>query len=88
MPTSIAGWLAIISLGLISQGMEKGLLTYSLARYRSGFVAVFMLTILAIAAVLALIIFDEQLSLSNCLAFAVVLGGIYLAISAEKDSKS
>ena len=88
LPTSVTGWLAVISLGLISQALGQGLLTYSLARYSSGFVAVSMLAIPAIAAVLALIIFDEQLSLSNCLAFAVVLGGIYLAISAEKDSKS
>lgn len=86
LPTSVTGWLAIISLGLISQGMGQGLLTYSLARFSSGFVAVSMLAIPAIAAVLALIIFGEQLSLSNCLAFAVVLGGIYLSISAANKN--
>ena len=44
-----------------------------------------MLAISAIAAILALIIFSEQLSLFNWSAFAVVLSGIYLAISANDN---
>lgn len=83
LPTSSTIWLAIIALGLISQAVGQGLLTYSLAKFPSSFVAVSMLAIPVIAAVLALIIFSEQLSLFNWLAFAVVLSGIYLAISAK-----
>lgn len=45
-----------------------------------------MLAIPVIAAVLALIIFSERLSLFNWWAFAVVLSGIYLAISAKDIS--
>ena len=87
LPTSNNSWLAIIGLGLISQALGQGLLTYSLAKFSSGFVAVSMLAIPVIAAILALAIFSEQLSLFNWLAFAVVLCGIYLAISA-KDNNS
>lgn len=83
LPSSNTGWWAIIGLGLISQAVGQGLLTYSLARFSSGFVAVSMLSIPVIAAILALAIFAEQLSLFNWLAFAVVLSGIYLAVSAK-----
>ena len=86
LPTSNNSWLAIIGLGLISQALGQGLLTYSLAKFSSGFVAVSMLAIPVIAAILALGIFNEQLSLFNWLAFAVVLCGIYLAISAKDNN--
>ena len=86
LPASNTSWLAIIGLGLISQALGQGLLTYSLAKFSSGFVAVSMLAIPVIAAILALGIFNEQLSLFNWLAFAVVLCGIYLAISAKDNN--
>lgn len=82
-PTSWVGWSAVIFLGLISQVMGQGLLTYSLKRFSAGLVAVLMLVIPVIAAILAMLIFSEQLSLLNWLAFSVVLVGIYLAISAQ-----
>ena len=82
-PTSGGVWLAIFALGIISQAIGQGLLTYSLANYSSSFVAVSMLAIPVIAAVLAALIFSEQLSLFNWIAFAVVLIGIYLAVSAR-----
>ena len=85
LPISSTGWLAVIGLGLISQAVGQGLLTYSLAKFSSGFVAVSMLAIPVIAAILALVIFSEQLSLFNWLAFAVVLLGIYLAVSAKNN---
>ena len=85
LPASNTSWLAIIGLGLVSQALGQGLLTYSLAKFSSGFVAVSMLAIPVIAAILALAIFNEQLSLFNWLAFAVVLCGIYLAISAKDN---
>ncbi|MDJ0590717.1 MAG: DMT family transporter [Pleurocapsa sp. MO_226.B13] len=83
LPISSTVWLAVIGLGLISQAIGQGLLTYSLAKFSAGFVAVSMLAIPVIAAVLAMLIFAEQLSLFNWLAFAIVLCGIYLAISAK-----
>ena len=87
LPITNTSWLAIIGLGLISQAVGQGLLTYSLAKFSSGFVAVSMLAIPAIAAILALIIFSEQLSLFNWSAFGVVLSGIYLAVSAKNNSQ-
>ena len=86
LPISVTGWPAVIGLGLISQAVGQGLLTYSLANFSSGFVAVSMLAIPVIAAVLAMVIFAEQLSLLNWLAFGIVLAGIYLAISAKNNS--
>lgn len=83
LPISPTGWLAVIGLGLISQAVGQGLLTYSLANFSSGLVAVSMLLIPVIAAILAMLIFAEQLSLFNWLAFALVLFGIYLAVSAK-----
>lgn len=83
-PISQTGWLAVIGLGLVSQAIGQGLLTYSLAKFSSGFVAVSMLSIPVIAAILAMLIFAEQLSLFNWLAFAIVLCGVYLAVSAKK----
>lgn len=88
LPISVTGWLAVIGLGAVSQAMGQGLLTYSLGKFSSGFVAVSMLSIPVIAAVLAMFIFAEQLSLYNWLAFAVVLFGIYLAVSAQKTSNT
>lgn len=84
-PTSLIGWSAVIALALISQFIGQGLLTYSLARFSSGFVAVSMLAIPVIAAILAMLVFSENLSLWNWLAFAVVLVGIYLAVSAQNQ---
>ncbi len=86
LPISSTGWLTVVGLGLVSQAMGQGLLTYSLARFSSGFVAVSMLAIPVIAAILAMVIFAEQLSLLNWLAFAVVLFGIYLAVSAKNNN--
>lgn len=88
LPTSWTGWLAVIALGLICQVVGQGLLTYSLQRFSSGLVAVLMLTIPLIAAVLAMLIFSERLSLFNWLAFLVVLAGIYLAVSAQGIDKT
>ncbi|MGF1591114.1 MAG: DMT family transporter [Pleurocapsa sp.] len=85
LPVSVSGWLAVIGLGLISQAIGQGLLTYSLAKFSSGFIAVSMLSIPVIAAILAMLLFAEQLSLFNYLAFAIVLLGIYLAVSAKES---
>lgn len=82
-PTSWRSWLAVIALGIVSQFIGQGLLTYSLKRFSSGLVAVSMLAIPVIAAILATVVLSEKLSLVNWLAFLVVLLGIYLAVSAQ-----
>ena len=84
-PTSLEVWLAVIFLAIASQVMGHGLLTYSLKQFSASFVSVSMLAIPVIAAILATIIFEEQLTLTNCLAFSVVLVGIYVSVSAEEQ---
>ncbi len=82
-PTSFTGGLAVLALALISQVIGHGLLTYSLKQFSSGLVSVSMLAIPAIAAILAMFIFCEYLSLLNWFAFLIVLSGIYLSVSAQ-----
>lgn len=82
-PTSVTAWSAVIALGVISQALGQGLLTYSLKAFPAGLVAVSMLSIPVIAAVLAVLLLAERLSLMNWLAFAIVLFGIYLAVSSR-----
>lgn len=87
LPNSLTCWLAIICLGLISQAVGQGLLTYSLANFAAGFVATSMLAIPVIAAIFAMLLFSEHLSILNWLAFAIVLLGIYLALSAKTNQE-
>ena len=78
-PYSWAGWLAIIAQALVCQVLGQSLQAYNLKQFSSGFVAVFLLLDPVITAILAWVIFSEQLSPLNGLAFSVVLIGIYLA---------
>lgn len=77
------GWLAVIGLGLICEGMGQRLLAASLNRLSSGFVCLFLLLEPIVSAVLAWFIFAERLALSGWVAFAIVLVGIYLAKSSR-----
>ncbi len=87
-PTSISVWLAVIALGVISQGVGQGLLTYCLKQFTSGFVSIFMLLEPLITAILAWKFFAEQLNLLNWLAFGVILSGLYLATISRGAEKS
>lgn len=87
-PTSMATWLAVIALGVMSQGLGQGLLAYCLKQFTSGFVSIFMLVEPLITAVLAWRFFAEQLNLLNWLAFVVVLTGLYLATISRGAEKS
>ncbi len=86
-PYSWAGWLTIIAQALICQVLGQSLQAYNLKGFSSGFVAVFLLLDPVITAILAWIIFSEQLSPLNWLAFSVVLAGIYLAKSSQGGDK-
>lgn len=86
-PYSWTGWLVVISQALVCQVLGQSLQAYNLKRFSSGFVAVFLLLDPVITAILAWIIFSEQLSPLNGLAFSLVLVGIYQAkvsIGADK----
>lgn len=82
-PSTVVGWTAVISLAVFSQALGQGLLTYSLKVFSAGFVSISMLSIPVIAAVLALLMLDEHLSLLNWFSFGIVLVGVYIAISSK-----
>jgi drug/metabolite transporter (DMT)-like permease len=88
LPTSPTVWLAVIALGVVSQGLGQGLLAFCLKHFTSGFVAVFMLLEPLFTAILAWKIFAEQLNLLNGLAFVVVLAGLYLATISRGAQKA
>ncbi|MDY6807237.1 MAG: DMT family transporter [Cyanobacteriota bacterium] len=86
-PSSLEGWLSVFCLALLCQVVGTGLLAYSLKQLSSGFVSLFLLLEPIITTTLAWVIFAENLSLLNLLAFLVVLFGIYLAKSGQGSDK-
>jgi|GEM_PF-120017 len=82
-PSTVSGWLWVISLALICQVLGHGLLTYSLAKFSSVVVSLVHLLEPVFSGIFALVIFSEKLTFSNWLSFAVVLMGLYLAISSQ-----
>ena len=82
-PTNTTTWLAVIGLGIISEGLGQGLLAQSMSEFSSSFISVFLLLEPIVSAILAWIIFVEQLSTSTWIGFAIVLSGIYLAQSSR-----
>ncbi|MTJ47020.1 DMT family transporter [Dolichospermum sp. UHCC 0259] len=86
LPTSLPGWIAIVSMS-VSGLLAQGLLLYSLKRLSSGFVALVFLLTPFTTAIIAGIMFSETLSLSNLLAFCVVVLGLSLSISSSSGVK-
>ncbi|MDJ0682160.1 MAG: EamA family transporter [Xenococcaceae cyanobacterium MO_167.B52] len=80
-PTTLAAWLAVIGLGLISEGLGQRLLADCMQQLSSSFIALFLLLEPIIGAMLAWLIFAEGLSPSTWVGFVVILSGIYLAQS-------
>ncbi|MFN6482160.1 MULTISPECIES: DMT family transporter [unclassified Nostoc] len=83
-PSTVNGWLWVISLALICQVLGHGLLTYSLAKFSSVVVSLVHLLEPVFSGIFALIIFSETLTFSNWVGFAVVLIGLYLAVSSQE----
>ena len=88
LPTSWQGWLSILALAAFCQIVGQCFLVYSLDRLSAGFVAIFLLLDPVLAALGAWAIFSETLDWSNWLAFAIVLSGIYLALSSESAAQT
>jgi drug/metabolite transporter (DMT)-like permease len=86
-PYTWQGWLSVIFLAVICQVVGQGLLVYSLNRLSSGFVALFLMLDPVLAALGAWVFFSEGLTFSSLLAFAVILVGIYLALSGDSAVK-
>jgi drug/metabolite transporter (DMT)-like permease len=87
-PYSWNGWLAVICLAAIGQLLGQGLMTYSLNKLSSGFVALSHLSEVILSGILAWLFFSEQLSLFDWGAIIVVLVGLYLAISSDSSVKN
>lgn len=87
-PISWVGWAAVIGLAIICEGLGHGLVVYSLKRFSSSFVTLFLLLEPVIVAILAWILFAEQLSLLSWFAFALILAGIYFAKTGKGAEKA
>ncbi|NEQ43962.1 MAG: DMT family transporter [Leptolyngbya sp. SIOISBB] len=82
-PTTGIGLLAVLGLGIISEGMGQNLLADCMAKFSSSFIALFLLLEPLVSAFLGWLIFAETLSPVTGIGFVVILGGIYLAKSSN-----
>ncbi len=80
-PTTITALLAVIGLGLVSEGLGHRLLANSMKQFSSSFVSLFMMLEPLVGALLAWLILTEPLGMNTWMGFAVVLTGIYWAKS-------
>lgn len=85
-PTTQTALLAVIGLGLISEGLGQRLVADSMNIFSSSFVSLFLLLEPIVSAILAWFIFLEHLTLTTWLGFAVVLTGIYLAQASKAST--
>ena len=85
-PSSLSGWLAVVSMS-VSGLVAQGLLLYSLKWLASGFVALIFLLTPFTTAFIAWMTFSETLSISNLLVFCVVILGLSLCISSSSTIK-
>lgn len=87
-PVSVNGWLAVISLALLCQVLAMGIMIHNMKRFSAGFLSLFLLLDPIMTAILAWVIFSEKLSVTNWLAFLIVLAGIYIAKSGQGAQKA
>ncbi|MBR8839947.1 MAG: DMT family transporter [Stigonema ocellatum SAG 48.90 = DSM 106950] len=82
-PHSWKGWLTVIALAL-TLILAHGLLAYSLKHLSSTFIALINFFDPIVTASFSWIVFGEAFSRLNLIAFAIILPGIYLALSNDK----
>ena len=87
-PSSYQGWLILITLAIVCQVIGQGLLVYSMKRFSSSFLAIFLLLEPIFTALLAWMIFAESLNLFSGIAFVLILAGIYIAKSSDTAIKN
>ncbi|MFN6536063.1 MAG: DMT family transporter [Nostoc sp. EkiNYC01] len=87
-PVTLSGWLVVFALAAICEALGHGLIVYSLKTFSSGFISLLLLLNPVIVAIVAWILFSENLSVFNLLGLALILGGIYLATSNKESMKS
>lgn len=87
-PVTLSGWLVVFALAAICEALGHGLIIYSLKNFSSGFISLLLLLNPVIVAILAWILFSENLSIFNLLGLALILVGIYLATSNKESIQS
>jgi drug/metabolite transporter (DMT)-like permease len=80
LPVTAMGWLAIAGVVCLSQIIGQGLTAYSLKEVSSELASLFFPLEAVFVAIVAWIGLGEHLTLLNCLGFALVLAGIYVAL--------
>ncbi len=83
LPFTGMGWFFIIFQAFFCQVFGQTLIAYSLSKLSSGVVAVTLLLEPVLASFFAWIVFNEQVSLFDCITFLLILFGIYLAQSSQ-----
>ncbi len=87
-PETKVAILAVLGLGLVSEGFGQRLLADCLDKLSSSFVALFLLLEPIVSALLAWLIFTEAISPITWVGFAVILAGIYLAQSSQTSTQA
>ncbi|BDI17570.1 membrane protein [Nostoc cf. commune SO-36] len=87
-PVTLSGWLVVFALASICEALGHGLIIYSLKNFSSGFISLLLLLNPVIVAILAWILFSENLSIFNLLGLSLILVGIYLATSNKESIQS
>ena len=87
-PTSLLGWVWMLSLGVLVQVLGHFLFYYSLKQVASGFAAIALMLDISLSTFLAWVIFAEQLTILDWLSLPVLFLGIYLAKSGKGAEKS
>lgn len=82
-PTTVVAWLAVLGLGLVSEGLGQRLLADAMDRFSSSFISLFLLLEPIVSALFAWVFFTEGLNAITWMSFAVILVGIYLAQSSQ-----
>lgn len=85
MPASGRGWLTLLAMALLCQVVGFGLLAYCLKFVTAGVISLAHLTIPLFSASIAWPVFDEPVSWTSAIAFAIVLSGIAVCVSAPEQ---
>ncbi len=88
LPVTAMGWLAIAGVVCLSQIIGQGLTAYSLKEVSSELASLFFPLEAVFVAIFAWIGLGEHLTLLNCLGFALVLAGIYVALLSPPASSA
>jgi drug/metabolite transporter (DMT)-like permease len=82
-PATGVSLLAVLGLGIISEGIGQNLLADGMAKFSSSFITLFLLLEPIVSSILGWLFFAETITLTTGLGFGVILSGVYLAKSSD-----